>query len=135
MKIQGKEVINAQLPLHIQVKKEDIQSAIKKDPNCCPIAQACLRQKGVRAAKVYLSVTYILKGRKWYRYQTTRPMRDEIISYDRYGQFQEDYYTLNPVPPSKQSPRATTKTQKSTNRRLEPHITFGVRAPAPIHGE
>jgi hypothetical protein len=63
-----------------------------------------MREWKVKEARVHLSRIYVRCNEKnWVRYLTPRPMRSEIIAYDRGGDFLPSVYTVKPVSASKRT--------------------------------
>lgn len=134
MKFEGKPVVDAKRPLILEVTNKDIQRGRKRRPDCCAIAQACMRQQNADEARVYLSRTYISKGNKWVRYYTPPTLRTEIVAFDRGHRFEPDTYTLSPMRPAqrvtgtRQGTAPKTPPKRGTKRKY--HIVQGVRSRA-----
>jgi hypothetical protein len=102
--IEGLPVINAKKPLMLNITPEDIKAARKHSPGNCAVAKACMREWKVKEVRVHLSRIYIRCNEKnWVRYHTPIPMRNEIISYDRGGEFMPSVFTVKPVSPSRRT--------------------------------
>jgi hypothetical protein len=135
MKINGIPVVDATKKVVIQISPKDIAKGDTKDPGACAAAQACMRQLGADMARVHIGRTYLKIGNKWTRFHTSKPLRTEIIAFDRGGKFAPGEYVLGPCQPSK---RATGKRQgsrpkprvdpKSPKRRRTYHTVANVRA-------
>lgn len=132
MKIHGKPVVDAKRRTTITITSKDIQRGNNKDPGGCAAALAIIRERHVKAARVHLGRTYILKGGKWVRYNTPDSVRSEIISFDRGATFQPGTYTFRPVQPShrgigKRQGSGKDKRKKNAKPRAKPHVVYGVR--------
>ena len=96
--IEGLPVVNATKPIRLHVIPADIKAARKFSPGNCAVAKACMREWKVKEVRVHLSRIYVRKDeRSWIRYFTPLPMRDEIISFDRGGEFLPAVFTVKPV--------------------------------------
>ena len=117
--IEGLPVINAKKPIMLHVTPEDIKAARKHSPGNCAVAKACIREWKVKEVRVHLSRIYIRCNEKnWVRYHTPSPMRNEIISYDRGGDFLPSVFTVKPVSPSQRTgKRQGTNTDKNDKSR------------------
>lgn len=100
MKIAGTEVKDAAEPLVISVAKSDTRAGTIRKPEMCAAARALHRHTGCEEARVHLSRTYIKKKGKWSRYATPQALRNEIIAFDRGGEFAPGEYILEPVAPA-----------------------------------
>jgi hypothetical protein len=117
--IEGLPVLNAKRPIMLHVTPQDIKTARKYSPGNCAVAKACMREWKVKEARVHLSRIYVRCNEKnWVRYFTPRPMRSEIIAYDRGGEFLPSVYTVKPVSASKRTgKRQGTDTDKNNKSR------------------
>lgn len=100
MKISGSKVLDAREHLTIHVTKTDVRLGAKKDATSCAAANAICRQHGAVEARVHASRAYVKKGKTWFRYAVPPSMRNEIIAFDRGGEFAPGEYTLSPVSPT-----------------------------------
>ncbi len=134
MKINGKRVVDATKPVRLHVLPDDVKRGDNKNPSSCAAARAAIREGVCTKARVHLGRTYLEQGDKWVRYMTGRPLRTEIISFDRGAQFQPGEFTLYKMTPTK---KATGKAQGSlTNKTTKKkrkvarvyHNITGVRA-------
>ncbi len=98
VQINGQPVIEAKLPVTLNVTDKDVKQASRKNPGMCAAARCCLRQPKVTDVRVHASRTYLKIGKHWFRYQTSGPLRQEIISFDRGGTFSPGVYELKPLP-------------------------------------
>jgi hypothetical protein len=117
--IEGLPVINAKKPIMLHVTPEDIKAARKHSPGNCAVAKACMREWKVKEVRVHLSRIYIRCNEKnWVRFATPSPMRNEIISYDRGGDFLPSVFTIKPVSLSQRTgKRQGTNTDKNDKSR------------------
>lgn len=136
--IEGLPVVNAKRPIMLHVTPQDIKAARKFSPSNCAVAKACMREWKVKEARVHLSRIYVRCNEKnWVRYLTPRPMRSEIIAYDRGGEFLPSVYKVVPVCPSKrtgkkqsQSPDKNKKSPALRKKRKPYTVVKGVRIAA-----
>ena len=136
--IEGLPVINAKRPIMLHVTPQDIKTARKYSPGNCAVAKACMREWKVKEARVHLSRIYVRCNEKnWVRYFTPRPMRSEIIAYDRGGEFLPSVYSVKPVSASKRTgKRQGTNTDKNAKtpalrKKRKPYtVVKGVRIAA-----
>lgn len=137
MKINGIEVEDADEPVTITVTKNDVRLGSAKAAQSCAAAKAICRQTGATEARVHASRAYIKKGKKWLRFSVSPAMRNEIIAFDRGGQFAPGEYTLVPVQPSVRldAPRTPSKNgtrngsipQRGRRVKRAYHVVSGVR--------
>lgn len=131
--IDGLPVLDAKRPLVLHVTKSDITKAHTKAPNACAVARACARELHVKEARVHLSrVDLRTNDHNWTRYITPRPMRAEIIAFDRGGAFEPSEFTLHPVNAASatgrtQGGKTRGKRHPPARRRRAPHIVANVR--------
>lgn len=140
MKIDGKEVVDAKRDILLHITAKDVSASLaaggQRDGFNCAAEKCAERQLGVKKAKVNLAVTYVLKGRKWYRYWTSSPLRTEIVSFDRTGIFPPGDYWLLAVPKSAVKSRGKAhklgapKHGRPGHHRKSAHVLEGVRAHA-----
>jgi len=100
MKIDGKRVVDAKKPLILEVTGDDIKHSNPLDPAGCAAAVAVMRQEGVAKAYVHLSKVYIERRTHWERFDNPRALRQEVVVFDRKGEFAPDEFKLNPPSPS-----------------------------------
>lgn len=79
----------------------DVRRATKKDPTECAAARACKRALGASEARVHVGRTYLRFNGHWERYLTSKPLRTEIVAFDRGGQFAPGEYSLLKMQPSR----------------------------------
>jgi hypothetical protein len=95
LEIDGLPVKDAKKSIRLEIMREDIANARKKNPNCCAVAKACTRGLNVKAVKVHLTRLYLnTDGKCFTRYIVGGAMRSEIIAFDRGGKFQPGMYNL-----------------------------------------
>lgn len=129
--------VDAKASIVLHISKTDVRLGATKDASCCAAARALCRQEKIEAARVYLSRTYIKRGGKWVRFMTPSALRNEIIAFDRGGQFEPGEYTLSPVQPKLRwsnperkayAKKYAAKRAKHTSKpRASAHIVKGVR--------
>jgi hypothetical protein len=132
MRINGFPVVNATKPIVLKITPRDVAAGKTKDRNACAAAKACLREiAGCTDVRVHLSRTYVKVGNKWHRYATTRAIRQEIIAFDRGGNFEPGEYMLGQgyQATGKQTGSRTSQTRSKRlhKRRASPHHVTGVR--------
>ena len=95
LEIDGLPVKDAKKSIRLEIMREDIVNARKKDSTCCAVAKACKRGLSVKAVKVHLTRLYLnTDGKCFTRYIVSGAMRSEIIAFDRGGKFQPGMYNL-----------------------------------------
>lgn len=104
-------VFDAKKPVSIEVTAADCKSSRRKSPDSCALAKAF--QKEYDGSVVSLSVAYLIKGDKAFRYKVPNAIARELVSFDRHHDFAEGTYRLN-------APNATEKLQP-LKRKLNPH--------------
>lgn len=133
MKIDGKIVRNARKRMKIEILPADIRSASKKKPECCAVANACMRQMPIKEIRVHLSRVF-MKGKDgtWTRFLTPKNLRTEIVAFDRGGEFEPGTYLLSKPNPAKTTgKRYGTKTNDTVRRnKRKRHVTANVRPAA-----
>src|SRR5512143_537273 len=96
-KINGLPVVDATKPVRLHITKSDVVKGRTKDPGGCAAAVACCRQLKATEARIHLSRAYVRFNGKWLRYETTGPLRSEIVTFDRGGKFEPGEYMLKTV--------------------------------------
>lgn len=129
--IDGLPVINAKRPVKLTVTEKDCKGGNPKNPDSCAIARCMMREFHASEVRVHLSRAYVkTTPDKWVRYITTKPLRTEIVAFDRGGTFAPGEYHLSAITPSKQV-RKHKKTKKpGTGTRAKPvkrHVVTDVR--------
>lgn len=127
--IDGKPIINAKKPIKIVINKNDISKADVKEPADCAVARACRRELHAKEVRVHLGRVYLrINDGNWTRYMTPKPLRAEIIAFDRGGVFEPGEYQLLAVEPSKQKRTSEKSPRKKKGKpRSKPHIITNVR--------
>lgn len=128
--IDGLPVIDATEPLALTVGPRDIKGASRKEPGQCAIARACRRQLHVHEVRIHLSRTYLrTNSNNWVRYVTPKSARDEIIAFDRGGEFEPVQLTLSPVWKSERlgAGRSGGKPTGNGVKREKPRVVTNVR--------
>ena len=90
------ECYDSDKAVNVEVNKRDIHNSKPLDPTDCAMAKAFKRSTNVDAAVVGISSSYLIKGKTAIRFKTPQSVRQEIISFDRYGDFDEGSYYLAP---------------------------------------
>lgn len=104
-------------PVTITVQKKDVSSARRMQADGCAMAKALCREKGVDGAIVGLGYTYLIKGNKAVRFQTTETVAREITSFDRHDDFAPGTYKLSAVPPSQRREVAAARARENSAAR------------------
>ena len=139
MKIFGTEVKDANEKLVVHITKSDVKLGATKNATACAAARALCREHGATEAKVHFSRAYIRRGGgKWLRFSVPSALRNEIMAFDRGGEFAPGEYLLSPVQPSvqlgrhqKKPPKPTKQVPQRGNKPKRPyHIVEGVRGRA-----
>lgn len=134
--IEGLPIINAKKGITLHVKPCDIKKARKKSPGHCAVALACMREKRAKEVRVHLSRVYLrMNESNWVRYEVPVSMREEIIAFDRGGEFAPSLFYIKPGKPSAQRPgqQGSDKTGKRLppkKRRRKPVMVKDVRISA-----
>ena len=138
MKIAGTDVKDADGKLIVTITKADVRSGAKKNAQSCAAANALCRQHQAEEARVHFSRAYIKKGGKWLRFGVPVALRNEIMAFDRGGEFAPGEYVLAPVQPCvrldaertpRYAPEKRSGAHKSKNKRKRAyHVATGVRA-------
>ncbi len=123
-------VIDATHPLLLHVLTDDISKASLKEPQNCAVARACKRELHAKEVRVHLGRVYIRTNESnWVRYETPRPMRTEIVAFDRGGKFEPGTFELK-VPAQRRPENAGTRSKakhKKHRTRQKPAILKNVR--------
>jgi len=121
--IGGLPIIDAKKAISLTINARDVDLADPKRPNNCAVAIACRRQTHAKEVRVHLGRVYVrANDLNWQRYITPRPMRAEIIAFDRGGEFEPGTFTLSAPQPSK---RATGKRQGTAPKRIAKRVAGG----------
>jgi hypothetical protein len=132
------DIVNAEVPLLITVPAQLTKSKRRKNSYHCVFAEACQRLPQVEEAVVHLSTAYLrFKGEDTFRrYRVQTKLRDQIVAFDKYGDFEPGEYRLGVI---QASHRADGRRQGSDNsdyghgvRRSKRMIIKGVRTRATL---
>jgi hypothetical protein len=122
-------VIDAKKPLTIRITKQDIAGANTKDPEQCVAARALKRQCKFDVAEVHLGRVFVRSNKgNIQRYMTPKSLRDELVAFDRGGQFETGEYTL--IPPKgtqKLGYKKPTGPKKKRGKKRSYHVVKNVR--------
>jgi hypothetical protein len=137
--LDGLPIYDATAPIILRVISTDIRSQVRKDPENCAIAKACVRELECERARVHLSRTYVkFKDRDhWLRYVTSGAARTEMVATDKGGSFAEGSYTLLPIyhKPKRQNKYSSrSSTRGGYTYQKSPHEMVGVRVKSPVLG-
>ena len=112
--IDGLPVFDAKKPIKMTVTKADCKNGNPKYPDTCAAARCLMRELHASEVRVHLSRVYVkTTPDKWIRFVTTKPLRTEIIAFDRGGTFAPGDYHLSAV---RDSIRSGTKRKKPVRR-------------------
>ena len=113
--IDGIAVTNAAKPITLHILAGDCKGGDPKRPATCAAARAIKRELGAIDCRVHLGRVYIRQNKgNWQRYMTPASLRNEIIAFDRGGDFSPGEYVLPAITPSKRA--AAGRRQGSTKR-------------------
>jgi hypothetical protein len=132
------EITNADKPLVIEVPEQEKRGR-RKNSYHCAFAEACNARQDIDEAIIHLGTAYIrFKGKKKFiRYRVGTRLRDQIVMFDKYGDFEPGEYTLSPM----RTHSAVGKRQGGEGRgdvvpvnpvKRKRMLVKGVRAPAKI---
>lgn len=135
LEIDGLPIINAKKPLKLTVTKADCKNGDPKHPDTCAAARCLMRELHASEVRVHLSRVYVkTTPDKWTRYLTTKPLRTEIIAFDRGGAFAPGTYHLMGVKESLRSRNGKPKkpikkagTRPQNGNRNKRHVVTDVR--------
>lgn len=131
MKINGLPVKNGKSTLVLAVNATDIKKASLKDPGKCAAAIASCRALGASEARVHVGRTYLRFNNHWERYLTSKPLRAEIVAFDRGGKFEPGEYHLIKMDTShaNRGKQGTykKKPQKEVKKRRKCHVLTNIR--------
>jgi hypothetical protein len=131
--IDGLPVINAKKPIQMTITKADCKNGNPKHPDTCAAARCLMRELHASEVRVHLSRVYVkTTPDKWVRFMTTKPLRTEIIAFDRGGTFEPGTYHLSAVRKSVRSRAARKPVRKPGSRpqngtRSKRHVVTDVR--------
>jgi len=102
---QVEKVINARKGIRVVVKKRDCGVESKSgQPTECALARATRREYKADGVVIGMSASYIIKGKKAVRFETSEAIGRELTSFDRHHDFAPGIYRLSPVPRSRAEP-------------------------------
>jgi len=102
--IDGKPILDSKKSLTLHITQSDINKSDPKRPETCAAANCIRRELHAEEVKVHLSRVYIRMNKgSWQRYYTSAPLRNEIIAFDRGGNFAAGKYELLSIRPSHKS--------------------------------
>lgn len=135
MKIDGLPVENGKGILTLHINNRDAKLGKGNDPGGCAAARCAIREKLCDECLVHISVTFLKKGKVWYRYATPESLQREMIALDRDGKFIPGDHTLRPMSPgyvARHGSRQGSSTNDSNKRgagkkRRHYTVTKGVR--------
>jgi len=144
MEIAGKRVVDATKPVTITITPRDVAKGDNKNPSGCAAAMAAKHSIAeCISARVHIGRVYIEQDKKWVRYNTPDPLKQEIIAFDRGGTFAPGEYTLRPISVNEtaegrrrnaEGPRGSGTTGAARNRRkklmvakIKRHEVSGIR--------
>jgi hypothetical protein len=126
--IDGLPIFDAKKAISLTINAKDVDRADPKRPDNCAVAIACRRQTHAKEVRVHLGRVYVrANDLNWQRYITPRPMRAEIIAFDRGGEFEPGTFTLSAPQPTK---RVTGKRQGTSRQRVAKGVTGGKKRAA-----
>lgn len=129
--IDGLPVIDAKKPLKLTINKNDVAKTDRKESADCAVARACRRETHAIEARVHLGRVYLkTSAGSWTRYLTPRPLRSEIIAFDRGGQFEPGEFMLGAPTPTKTLGKrrgGTKKAKRTGKQRQKPTVVHNVR--------
>lgn len=130
-------VVDATKPLDVEVVQKDVSKARRLEYDCCAMAKACERMDGIDGAIIRTTCAFIIKGNTAIKYHVPSCVKQEIISFDRHGDFRPGKYYLNPVPKSHETGRPRgAGNHKKTHGRFKHraiHWTQGIRSTPKAH--
>ena|SRR2546428_357839 len=97
---QVKKVYDSNRTIHIEVKDIDCTSGKPNEPDECALAKAIKRQYRSSGAVIGLTHTYIIRGDKAFRFNTSAGVQREITSFDRHKDFASGVYTIGKIAPT-----------------------------------
>jgi hypothetical protein len=94
---QIEEIIDQKKRVRVTVTKQDSDQGIPKSPKRCALARACRRELRVDGAVIGVGYSYLIKGKKAFRFATSDTVAREVVSFDRHKDFAPGNYLLSPV--------------------------------------
>lgn len=131
--LEGFPVVDAIAELHFKISKTDKRGARPLDPQKCVLFKAIKRQFKADGVRAYRSKLYVLKEKKWVRFNVPNMLRTQIVAYDQGAQFEEGAYRLDPPTPADVL-GARDKYNRTNDARTSHETTEGARPRrAPIY--
>lgn len=96
------KVVDAPQGLAVTVGWEDVEEAIRRDPQHCAVANACERSLHLDGALISKSVAYLVKGRVATRYIIPNVISKQIAEFDSLGDFMEQTFKFYAPGPTQQ---------------------------------
>lgn len=129
MKINGLPVKDGKALITLVVTANDVKRASIKDPTKCAAVRACKRALGASEARVHVGRTYLRYNGHWERYLTSKPLRTEIVAFDRGGKFSPGEYSLLKMQPSRKGDvsRDSRKNRNPKAKRRKYHVLTNIR--------
>lgn len=134
--IDGYPILDAKRSITLHITKGDCNNADPKQPSTCAAARTIRRELKAIDCRVHLGRIYIRQNKgNFQRYETPKALRNEIIAFDRGGEFAPGEYVLKPLPISQQTGKrqgSKPKFKHSRNnpnrkKRKSPHVVINVR--------
>jgi len=97
---QVETVVDAELPVEIDVTAADCETSQRLNPAECAMAQAGRRELHADGVIIGISSSYVIKNKQALRFATPESVRREIVSFDRHKDFAPGMYNLVPKSPS-----------------------------------
>jgi hypothetical protein len=129
-----KRVVDSRTSLEVHVGEVDCKSAQPNEPDDCALARAVKREYKADGVIIGIGGSYIIRGDRAIRFQTTGSVGREITSFDRHHDFAPGVYRLSKVSPSRRlgtrpGHRKGDHHSKEKNQRvLKTHRTVRVRS-------
>lgn len=94
------EVVDATKAVEVTVTARDSSDGRRMRSTECAMARAAKREYDADGVIIGLTTSYIIKGKKAIRFQTTGSVAREIVSFDRHHDFAAGKYELVPKSPA-----------------------------------
>ena len=112
------KVVDAIVPLDLELRRQDVASAKQKDSKACAFAQAAIRaQPSAKHAYVFRSTTYMEYPKHVIRYKNSLGMEKAIDAFDRGERIEPGIYVMN-APCVTQTLEYHRKRDKRINRHM-----------------
>ncbi len=116
---QVEQVVEAKRPVKVSVTERDCAAGKRLQADECALAKAAKRQYRADGAVIGLTSSYIIKGKRAIRFETTDAIAREITSFDRHHDFAPGDYCLSAVRPSQRRGGRKPKRPHSGSRRVK----------------